>query len=375
MFSLLDLKQTPFLVAINLFMLLLNYLLMRSAIHSPYRVPRLQHRLSFLIIVLFCLFSFWGLDWFHYAEKYSLMVGDYQTTIENVYYFIAKTLSPTYLVFRMIVWGGALAMLFYTVKRLEINTDIFLLVFGCIWVIYFSYARVSLAMAFLFLGSSFLIKPVGKKYLLSFFLGGALIALSIYFHKTALWGVAIVILSAFTNRLDKKASLLLVLLFPLLVYFARNFLIDFMASGFDAEEGLIEAYASSGQTYLDRTTSVRGLGSTLQRLLEVIPLYLMVLYTLRRRINTENDVTSKALHFYSRVLFYCVLLSSVFLFDLGMNTRVVYIRFIRFSVIPASFVLSFLLSEQRASRYLRFLFYLSFCGSLYAVLYMAYCAS
>lgn len=374
MFSFLDLKQTPLLVATNLLLLLLNYLVTRSAIHSPYRVPRPQRRLSYLIIILFCLFSFWGSDWFHYAEKYSLMVEDYQTTIESVYYFIAQNLSPNYLVFRMVIWGGGLILLYFTVKRLDINIDLFLLVFGCIWVIYFSYARVSLAMAVLFFGSSFLIKPIGKNYIFSYIIGVALIALSIYFHKSALWGVAIVTLSAFTNRLGKKASILFVLLFPLLVYFVRGFLIDFMASGFDAEEGLIESYASSGQTYLDRSSGERGLGSTLQRLLEVVPLYLLALFTLGRSLNTGIDAASKESRFYSRILFYCVLLSSVFLFDLGMNTRVVYIRFIRFSIIPASIVLSCLLSKQGSSRYPRFLFYLSFCGSLYAVLYMAYCA-
>ena len=372
--SLLDLKQTPFLVAINLFMLILNYLTMSSAIRYPYKVSLRQRRFSFILVILFCLFSFWGADWFHYAEKYTLMVEDYQTTIESVYYFIAKHLSPNYLAFRAVIWGGGLLLLFFTLKRLNINLDVFLLVFGSIWIIYFSYARVSLAMSVLFYGSSFLIKPIHKNHILSYILGIVLAFVSVFFHKTALWGVGIVLLSVLTNRLGKKAVLFSVFLFPLLVFFTRSILIDFMASGFDAEEGLIESYASFGQTYLDRASVERGLGSTLQRVFEVVPLYLLAFMTLGKGDNSRSGAMSFEKRFFYRVLFYCVLLSSVFLFDSGMNTRVVYIRFIRFAFIPASIVLSDLIEQNQSIRYTRFLFYSAFFGSLYTILYMAYCS-
>ena len=369
------LEQTPFLVSINLLMLLLNLLIMSPAMHSPYKASSLRRSTSIIIIFLFCLFSFWGPDWFHYAEKFGVLINDYDSDIEDIYYYIAKYLSPNYLIFRMIVWWGGLLLLFQTIKRLNVNRDLFLLVFGCVWLIYFSYARVSLAMSILFYGSSFLIKPIKNKKALSYFLGLLLVGVAFYFHKSAIFGQLIVLVTILTNKLGKRSSILIILLFPLLIYLTRGFLMDFMSAGYDVEEGVIESYANVGQSYLGRTSGQKGLGSQIQRLLEVIPYYILAIVSIRLTGKRGHETLPKDIRFVARLLFFIVLLSSVFLFDFGLNTGILYIRFIRFAIIPASVLLSYLLEHRELLRNGRTLFYGTFVGTLYAVMYMLYCSA
>lgn len=150
---------------------------------------------------------------------------------------------------------------------------------------------------------------------------------------------------------------------------------DFMSAGYDVEEGVIESYANVGQSYLGRTSGQKGLGSQIQRLLEVIPYYILAIVSIRLIGKSRYESLPKDIRFVARLLFFIVLLSSVFLFDFGLNTGILYIRFIRFAIIPASVLLSYLLEHRELLRNGRTLFYGTFVGTLYAVTYMLYCSA
>ena len=83
-----------------------------------------------LTALVFCLFSFWGTDWFHYAEMYFniLYVSGFNTSLESVYTLIAA-ISPNYLVFRAIIWGSALYLLCLLFRHVSVRGDLLLSIF------------------------------------------------------------------------------------------------------------------------------------------------------------------------------------------------------------------------------------------------------
>ena len=110
--SMLPIKQTPLLVFFNLLLLIAMFLLMRTALIKPYKVPLLHKKWSIFLMFVFVLFAFWGSDWFHYLEVYPSLLYDDQSHIEAVYSWIAQNLSFGYISFRFIIWGSSLIVLF-----------------------------------------------------------------------------------------------------------------------------------------------------------------------------------------------------------------------------------------------------------------------
>ena len=101
-------------------------------------------------------------DWFAYqriVKDYDFTPGAYHH-MEPIYGFIIRIVNRNYLLFRIIVWGGAFLLVGLTFKRFEINQNVSIFLLVTAFLLTFNYARATLAMACYYYGLSFLIKPI-----------------------------------------------------------------------------------------------------------------------------------------------------------------------------------------------------------------------
>lgn len=371
MHSFLPTEQTAGLVFFNLCLLLLMYALMKKALRPPYIAPPTNRSVTILLMFVFILFSFWGLDWFGYQSSFKLLKSGHSGHMEEVYVWIAQNLSPNYIMFRFVVWGGSLCLLLHMFKRLSIPTNLVIFFFCSIYIIWFSYARVSAAMVLVYYGLTVLYKPYKSKFL-SILIGTSAIGCAYFFHKSALFGIAAALLTILVNRFEKKTFIILLLCYPVLIYLAQSYLSDFLMADASAGDGALGQSMASGQRYLNRDGGTSSPLVLLSFFAERFPHFLLSyisFYFIKSKYynNAPNDIKV-----FMRLQFFLVLLSSLFMFDLGANTTIVFIRFLRFAVIPSCIVLTYLYSVGFKFKYTQIAYYIAFAGTLYTLFYRIY---
>lgn len=361
--------QTPLLVAFNLFLLVMMFLLMRKATSYPFKVNSFNKRLAIFFSFIFVLFSFWGTDWFHYSEVYQKLLNGDQGHMEDVYVTIVQNFSVGYISFRFVIWGVGLMLLYLYFNRIFGTADLAMFFFFSIWLIWFSYARVSLAMILVYLGGSLLYKPTTPK-VLSYTLGILLLFSSLLFHKTAIFAVFITILSIISGLFDRRFFAVIVpivlIVSPFLI---SSFLFDFMSM--ESEDSMMDLSVKYGQYYLDGESSTLGFGALLQRIFEIVPYYLlaMVSYVVLLRRNIDKDIAINM-----RILILIVVVASTLSFANSYNTTVLFVRFMRFAYIPASIILTYLWINNIYRIKSKIIYYIAILGTFYTVLYSLYCS-
>lgn len=369
--SLLPTEQNAFLVLFNIILIFFIYYLSKSALKQPFMITVNNRRLSVVLMFVFILFSFWGDDWFNYYSSYFTILDDGRTNLENIYYWIIQKISPNYIFFRMIVWGGSLVLFLHMIKRLSIPTDLSLFLFGSIYIIWFSYARATLAMILVYYGITILYKPYKSK-IISVILGITVIGCSFFFHKSALFAIIVSLLVILTNKREGKIINITLLFYPIFIIISAYYLNNFITKDIDSIENEINANFAAGQRYLEHDELKRGPGILIQEFLEVIPYYLLI-YVSYRYIKSKyytscpNDIKA-----FIRLLFFTVVISSVFSFNLGVNTDIIFMRFLRFAAIPAVVVLSYFIYIGFYSKLTHKIYKIALCGTFYALLYVMY---
>lgn len=371
MYSFLPTEQTAGLVFFNLCLILLMYALMKKTLRPPYIAAFTNRSVTIFLMFVFVLFSFWGLDWFGYQSSFEHLKSGYSGHMEDIYVWIAQNLSPNYIMFRLVVWGGSLCLLLHIFKRLSIPTNLAIFFFCSIYIIWFSYARVTLAMVLVYYGLTVLYKPYKSK-LISILLGISAIACAYFFHKSALFGIAAAILTILVNKFEKKTFVILLLCYPILVYLAQSFLSDFLMADASAEDGALGQSIASGQRYLNRDVNLSSPLALITSFFERFPHFLLSFISLlfikgKYYNNAPNDIKA-----FLRLQFFIVILSSLFMFDLGANTSTIYIRFMRFAVIPSCIVLTYFYSVRFKFKYTQIAYYIAFAGTLYSLFYRIY---
>jgi len=366
--------QTPLLVLFNFLLLLIMYLLMRPAVRYPFRTNYYNRKITIFLSFVFVIFSFWGADWFHYLYLYpGIKAGD-AGHMEDVYIYIAQNLSVDYLSFRFIIWGIGLMLIYSMFRHLSVNRNLLILMFCSIWIIWYSYARVSVAMVLSYFGMLCIVKPYKHK-LLSYVLGLGLLSGAVFFHKTAFFAIVCVSLTLLSLKLNRYMFLALsvigmaaaVYLFPTLL---KNFVVDSVTS----DDGMLSMAMAYGAEYMSKTTSQIGLGTKVQYLFERLPYYLLVIQCLmcmRPRVyrNIPLDVSA-----FMRLLVIIVFITSLFAFNMDVNTRTIYDRFLRFAAIPGAVVMAYFWENKFYPKLTRYTFYIALAGAWYAVLYSMYCS-
>ena len=368
-------KATPLLVLFNILLLLLMAYLLKPAWSEPYHTTRGKYRTAVALTVAFCLFSFWGADWFGYQQTYYSILAGYQTNLESLYVWLIEDVCSGYMEFRLIVWGLALIFYYVTINRLSVPKHLSLFVFCTCFLIWFSYARVSLAMAMMYCGLTFIYKPIRRQNILSFLIGLILVAVSFYFHKSAMFGILIILFVMLTMFTGRSMMWLALFMTPLIVLFAKDTLAEFMMMDFSIEDEALAENMAAGQGYLEKVQTVHGIGAILQSMLERLPHFLTAYLCLRWQTTRAYLRAPKEIQAFSRVMFFIVLGSSVFLLNLGVNTATVFIRFLRFAAIPCSFVLAYFYKTGYKPKLTRFTIQTLWTSVAYSMLYSMYNSS
>ena len=117
-----------------------------------------------------------------------------------------------------------------------------------------------------------------------------------------------------------------------------------------------------------------GLGPMIKRILERAPYYLTALLFFMSVVKKIN----KKMPLYAKVtgvmVFYIVLLSSIFISSEGMNTDVIYYRFLYFAILPTIIFLTYLYSNNILPRLTKFTIKASLFGTIYLLVYSLYCS-
>ena len=164
--------------------------------NTSYHNKKIERKV-FYSCAIFCVLGFWAGDYWHLIVDYkNLLKGNSSdTNLETVYGYLA-TFAPTYLLFRIFIWGGVIFFV-YKINKLIIplgyNKE-FIYFFVTLCLMMFSYARVSLSMAIIYYCLAyFCIKPhrniKNNIFLLIIFFASA------YFHKSALFGISVSIIA------------------------------------------------------------------------------------------------------------------------------------------------------------------------------------
>lgn len=364
-------ESSALLVFIDIVFYVIIFICLKRTLKYPYSVTKNQRTVAMVFILLFCLLSFWGSDWFHYFEIFPELKSGYNTHVEKVYLTIGA-ISPNYIIFRFFIWGSGLALLGKTFSKLEVSKDLCWFIFATSYLIWYSYARASLAMAIAFCGFALVVGKDKRRY--SVLLGFVLILCSFFFHKSSAFAIGCIVLTLIAQRYPKLTYALLILLFPILVIYINSSLSEFMMMSFDADSGDMNAYMESGQRYFDGSQGGgAGMGEKLRNMFERVPYYCTTALSLfaifRNRINPPSSIKP-----FMVLQVIIVLMSSAFLFtSADFTTGTIYARFLRFAFIPTAIVLAYLYQCGYAHKYVRYSVYIAITGAVYAITYSFYC--
>ena len=358
----------------NLFVWGILFIIVKKAFHHPFRHNKLDRNIIVLLILLFCLFPFFGGDYFHYREMYNEYNMGGFIPLEGVYKWIIANLSFSYLSFRLIVWGSALLILFKAYRRVDVPFDLTIALFASMFMIWFSYARVSLAMAMILLGLTFIVKSYKKKHVLSVIMGICFILCSEAFHRSAIIGIIAAIGSLFLINTNKRHLMLIGLFFPLAIMLLNNLLNEFMTVELD-----YDSYISRNQrdVYLNDAVSgrqTRGVGELISNILTRTPIFLTAFLYIYSVFKNKFKLLPKEVRCIASYSFLIVLIALAFTFDFGVNTYVLYYRTLTFAMIPSAVFLAAAKYYHIGERIATFIIYLAVSGVVYTLLYSTYCA-
>lgn len=365
-------KFNPWLVGSNLIMVIIGYLIVFPALKYPFVLTKKRRYGAYSIIVVFCVFAFWGSDFFHIYDNYNELIAT-GWTLESVYQIIARDFFPdNYFLWRLFIWGLATMMLVKTFKVLGPSKDLAVCFFLMIWLLWFSYARVSLAMALAFWGLAVISRS--RKTFVSILYGWVLIFSSLFFHKSSGFIICVSLIALLIPNKWNKKWILLLLCFPLMVFFARTSLSTFLISDLSSNNEEINSYIERGQNYMNDDSYIEGAGYLLGQLLERIPYYMIYITSLRLLISKTKYIDNRSIVVFMKALVLLVTFASVFAFDISINTQLIYERFMRFSFIPSCVLLTYFWSHSIYPKWQKWTFHIAWIGSLYQIVYMLYCS-
>lgn len=346
-----------------------SYILARKYSSTAYKskIPASNIRLLWLVILIFCLFPFWGGDYFGYMKDFALIKIGQPTTLEDIYVDIINYITPTYFLFRLFVWGGAIYLLFKTAKTVNIDVSLFAFLFISLYLLLFSYTRVSLAMSIMFYGVSLYQSGSGiKKYC-----GVILVALSLLFHKSSFFGVVIIFFVLFfLKKITKTKLIFLTLLIPIFVFLLSRFLNNYINLDLTGESWALTA----GQHYLDSETRVVGIGERIQNYLQWSVYYIALLYYVRDIFNGTFKRKPESIKLFGTIMSSIIFVASFFLLNIGYNTTVLFYRFITFSMIPLLIYFSYNYKQREYVKHIKILISIGTAASFYTLLYSFYCS-
>lgn len=320
-----------------------------------------------LFSLLFFLFPFYGGDYYHYLEYYTKALSNphLNSSLEEIYSTIANNTFGSYTLFRLIIWGSSMLLIIKTANGIGLPKPIFLLVLSCCFITVLAYARVTLSMALIFYGTYIL---ATKKNVLYLILGIGFICVSFFFHKSALFGIAMVVCVLICQRIGRTSYIIFLLSIPLVIGILSYFISDFLQTSIAEEYINID----SAQGYLSSEKTEKGMGALILNFLQRTPYYCLSLIFFLLVIRNKLSLLPKQLQLFGSLTFLITITASLYLIDMGLNTYVLYYRFLTFAAIPSVIFLSTLKLYKIYNRLTTLTFYMLVCSTAYSLLYTCY---
>lgn len=290
-----------------------------------------------LYAVFYCINS----DYFNYREWI------YKTDIDNFnkekfyYYLILFCWSLPYYdlyeIFRLIVWGGAVFIAYYTFRlyRELLLPGLTLLLLFVFHAEIFCYARASLAMAVYFFGIAFYLLHNGIKLKLA---GIGIAFLSYYFHREMLIGVVILpcLFIPFERKEFSFSSIFMLLIVIIAISFvsSNNALLDQI---FDNDE-----ISSKMESIREKGEGVFRLSTFIRYLKFFVPFYFLL------KILGKRKVARPVIGMY-RIVFGILMASVAFMIVFGLRSVYTY-RVLYMSMIPLTLLISYSYSRNYFTR-------------------------
>ena len=328
--------------------------------------------IAIVLFSLFCMFSFWGTDYFHYMARFRwLSKGYIDRSIEEVYTDIAIR-SSTYTIFRMIIWGGAIVFCIFIAKNLRISLGLFFLILIGGFITKFSYGRVTLAMSLIFMGVSLIVRENNSKFIYKV-IGLVCLFLSFYFHKSAPFGIIMAFLSLFlANIMTRKFMNIFLIVYPFLLIILNIIVIHILS----INQGVDNAInINAAQSYLTAKNGTSlGIGAILGNILTWGGYYLTAFVYLKSIYSYQYNEMTVPMKVFGTAAFLIVSTATLFAFDLGANTYVYFYRFLFFAMIPCTVFLCYCIIYELFPRLVKNTVKVCIIGTSYQLLYSLYLA-
>lgn len=371
MLELIGYEKTGGLVLSNIIILIICYACFAKAKVYPFIIQSSTKKyIGIICLLVFFVFAFWGADWFHVAQFYSQIQKGASTHMEDVYVWISQHIAPNYIIFRLIIWGACLWLMKLIFNRINISKDLLWLmfvVFGAVWC---SYARVSLSMCLMFYGFAIWNNPYKHK-LLSYVLAASCICSAYYFHKTALFGIILIVIALLIKKFNKYTIVIIVISTPILLYLLKLFVFDYVLLDAIGEDGMLGRSALSAQGYMERDSDTVGIGALLLKIFERSA-YILTGILAVTLINNKERKRIPIIDAFIRLDIIMVIASCLFLFNIGINTSIIAERFFRFLFIPTGILVAYFWQNNHMPRLTKLCYYLGLSYSSYTLLYSLY---
>ena len=172
----------------------------------------------------------------------------------------------------------------------------------------------------------------------------------------------------------KFALRLTLLLFPIIVIYAKLIISRFMFTEIDNTDNMFMGYLESGQKNLASEGNITGLGGLIRTFLERSPYYMIAFLGFRTLTSNVYDDIPSNLRAFIIIRILIVVFSSIFLFDFNANTQTLYGRFLRYDAIPTVIVMTYLYQSGFYRKLTTASICIAGCGTAYTITYAFYCA-
>lgn len=224
-----------------------NLFLLNLCIFISHRHARKikERRISWLLLLLFCLFAFWDIDYFGLYDMYTGYTDRGNKFVDFLYPWLARISFGSYTLFRLFIWGTAELLFYKMAKLLGLNRNLTIYVMIMNFMFLFSYARASLGMAFYFYGIIYFSVSKNRHKLLYL-----LICLFMAFcsHRSML--ILIGLTPLFFIKLTRNRVVLILVFFVVfLVPFLRYALLNVAETDVNESGGLMDNFNQSAHNY------------------------------------------------------------------------------------------------------------------------------
>ncbi len=336
---------------------------------------------AILLCLIYYLFNMISGDYFAYKEMVEdagitkliyYSVGEFH--LEIVYVAIINSVHNNYLLFRLVVWGGALMFFCLTALYLKLDKSTFVFYLSTCIVPLTVTSRVGLAYSVAFLGFALLVRLPQRLKTLNIILGVLLVYGSLWLHRSTPFLLAIFPLALL--EFNKKTVKILLIAIPISVLIIQSGLIDYIFSmNTTAEDSLFDAQTAQGYLSSDVKFGSKGPGELIRLFFEYLSFILVLLLVYR----TINEGTYKLLPGYIQKFMNAAALIVVFAFAFlvmpGANTYKTFERLIAFAIVPSAIFLSYLLKNDIEKSLVNKITLSFLCWVVYDALYTLYLES